>query len=93
MRTSYWITLAEAGSPTITLDGSVITGTLVGTAPNTCWVGYETANDFVYRADITSKVAGNGRTAAMASSARRALAAPRSSSRAISFLPGWTCTQ
>jgi hypothetical protein len=41
----------------LVLNGVPITGTLIGTGPDTCW---GRINSFSYRADVTSLVAGNG---------------------------------
>jgi hypothetical protein len=51
----YW-TYIGANQPSITVDGTDVTGTLVGTTPDTCWgIG----SNFAFRADITSLVPGN----------------------------------
>jgi hypothetical protein len=54
----YWATLGSVNtynSPT--LDGQEVDGELIGTSADTCW-GVQ--NNFVYRADVTSLVSGNG---------------------------------
>ena len=54
----YWATIGSHGiysSPT--LNGSSVNGELIGTGPDTCWGAL---NNFVYRADVTSVVDGNG---------------------------------
>jgi hypothetical protein len=52
----YWMTI---GGPddTITFAGTPLTGTLIATAPDTCWG--RAAGNFGYRADVTALVAGN----------------------------------
>ncbi len=53
----YWTVI---GTPydTVTLNGTTVTGTLIGTTGDTCWgIG----NNFMYRADVTALTAtGNG---------------------------------
>jgi hypothetical protein len=54
----YWATLGTANTYTNpTLDGFSVNGDLIGTSGDTCW-GVQ--NNFVYRAEITSLVTGNG---------------------------------
>jgi hypothetical protein len=53
----YWMTIGGADD-TLTVNGTPLTGTLYGTAPDTCWG--QPAGNFAYRADITAMVAGNG---------------------------------
>lgn len=56
----YWAVYGGDGDPDLTLDGDEVTGTLIGTADDTCWPLLEDASNRVYRADITSAVEGNG---------------------------------
>jgi hypothetical protein len=53
----YWMTI---GGPddTLTINGTPVTGTLIATAPDTCWG--RTAGNFAYRADVAAIVTGNG---------------------------------
>ena len=54
----YWATLGFANTYTRpTLEGQPTTGQLIGTTGDTGW---EVQNNFVYRADVTSLVNGNG---------------------------------
>lgn len=54
----YWATTGSANTFTSpTLDGIPVDGELIGVSGDTCW-GLQ--NNFVYRADVTSLVAGNG---------------------------------
>ena len=54
----YWATLGSANTYTTpTLSGQPVNGGLIGTSGDTCW-GVQ--HNFVYRADVTSIVAGNG---------------------------------
>jgi len=53
---AYWGTIGQEQN-TITIDGQTFTGTLVGTAPDTCW-GIGT--NFMLKADVSSVVTGNG---------------------------------
>ena len=53
---AYWGVIGQP-QPTITIDGIPFTGTLVGTTPDTCWsIGL----NFMFVADVSSHVAGNG---------------------------------
>lgn len=59
----YWITYAATGDDSITLEGNDVAGTLIGTGYDTCWPdedGGSTRRNFVYRADVTARVQGNG---------------------------------
>lgn len=54
----YWATLGTANTYTQpNLNGQPAPGQLIGTTGDTCW-GVQ--NNFVYRADVTSLVSGNG---------------------------------
>jgi hypothetical protein len=54
----YWATLGFANTYTLpTLDGQGAAGQLIGTTGDTCW-GVQ--NNFVYRANVTNLVSGNG---------------------------------
>jgi hypothetical protein len=54
----YWATLGTANTYTSpTLNGSPVNGNLIGTSGDTCW---GTQHNFVYRADVTHLVFGNG---------------------------------
>ena len=53
---AYWGVIG-AEMTTVTLDGTDLVGTLVGTTPDTCWnIGL----NFMYRADVTALITGNG---------------------------------
>ena len=56
----YWVTYGKTGSSTVKLDGADVPGTLIGTDEGTCWDEYPTFDNFVYRADVTAAVTGNG---------------------------------
>jgi len=56
----YWGMLDNGESPSLkslSFDGMPLTGTLVGSGPDTCW---GRVNSFAYRAEVTSLVSGNG---------------------------------
>jgi hypothetical protein len=53
----YWGTLGNDAFPTITFNGNPLTGSLIGSAGDTCW---GVPNNFVHRADVTSIVSANG---------------------------------
>jgi hypothetical protein len=54
----YWATLGSVNTYTSpTLNGALVQGQLIGTSGDTCW-GIQ--HNFVYRADVTSLVQGNG---------------------------------
>jgi hypothetical protein len=54
----YWATIGSANTFTSpTLDGAAVDGELIGVSGDTCW---GMANNFVYRADVTALVDGNG---------------------------------
>lgn len=54
----YWATLGSANTYTSpTLEGQPVNGDLIGTSGDTCW-GVQ--NNFVYRAEVTDIVTGNG---------------------------------
>ena len=54
----YWATIGSVKTFTSpTLDGAAVDGELIGVSGDTCW---GMANNFVYRADVTSLVDGNG---------------------------------
>lgn len=55
--TLYWMTIG-GGQDTITLDGTGVTGALVGQIGDTCW-GADPGNSF-YAADVSAIVTGNG---------------------------------
>lgn len=59
----YWATFGEPDAE-LSFEGNATTGTLIGSSANTCWgelphFDYTTALNRVYRADVTSRVAGN----------------------------------
>jgi hypothetical protein len=59
----YWATFGEPDAQ-VSFENNATTGTLIGTSGNTCWgelshFDYTTALNRVYRADVTSSVAGN----------------------------------
>lgn len=56
----YWVTYGVAGNPSIKLDGKTLTGALAGQSAGTCWQDFPTFQNFVYRADVTATVDGNG---------------------------------
>jgi hypothetical protein len=56
----YWVTYGTSGTSTIKLDGKTVNGTLAGHSAGTCWDDYPTWQNFVYRADVTATVDGNG---------------------------------
>jgi MYXO-CTERM domain-containing protein len=56
----YWVTYGVTGSGIVKLDGADITGTLIGRDEGTCWDEFPTFDNFVYRADVTAAVTGNG---------------------------------
>lgn len=57
----YWVVYGSPADATVTLDGTAITGTLIGTSAWTCWTKYMPAEvNRVYRADVGSMVTGNG---------------------------------
>ena len=54
----YWATLGSANTYTSPLlDGQPVPGDLIGTSGDTCW---NISNNFVYRADVTDRINGNG---------------------------------
>lgn len=54
----YWATLGNVNTYTSpTLEGQAVDGDLIGRSTDTCWGAQ---NNFVYRADVTSLVDGNG---------------------------------
>ncbi len=54
----YWATLGVANTYTLpTLNGQPVAGQLIGTTGDTCW---SVQNNFVYRANVTNLVSGNG---------------------------------
>lgn len=56
----YWVTYGVAGNAGIKLDGTTLTGSLAGQSAGTCWKQFPTFKNFVYRADVTAMVDGNG---------------------------------
>jgi len=61
----YWVIYGSAVDTTVTLNGTTVTGTVIGTDGSTCWVAAPTydlsaQNNVAYRADVTALVAGNG---------------------------------
>jgi len=61
----YWVIYGSALDTTVTLDGTTVTGTVIGTDGPTCWDPTPTydlsaQNNVAYRADVTALVAGNG---------------------------------
>src|SRR5262249_47023880 len=57
----------------ITLDDTVVTGTEIGRAGDTCW---DIGQNFVYRADVTAQVRGNGNYRLSSLLSSNAVAAP-----------------
>lgn len=54
----YWATLGSHGHFTgPSLNGQAVAGRLIGVSADTCW---GVSNNFVYRADVTELVGGNG---------------------------------
>jgi hypothetical protein len=56
----YWGMLDNGEDPLLkrlTFNGNAVTGTRIGTGPDTCW---GLSNSFTYRADVTRFVSGNG---------------------------------
>ncbi|MCA9529756.1 MAG: thrombospondin type 3 repeat-containing protein [Myxococcales bacterium] len=53
----YWASIGGP-HPTLTLNGQSVTGDFIGNAVDTCW--NLPAGNFVYRADVSSIVTGNG---------------------------------
>jgi hypothetical protein len=54
----YWATIGTANTYTSpTLEGTSVDGELIGTSGDTCWGAQ---HNFVYRADVTDLVSGNG---------------------------------
>lgn len=54
----YWATIGNVNTYTSpTLEDQAVEGNLIGTSADTCW---KVQNNFVYRADVTSLVDGNG---------------------------------
>jgi hypothetical protein len=47
----------EASLSQLSLNGTALTGTLIGSGPDTCW---GLSNSFTFRADVTPLVTGNG---------------------------------
>ena len=56
----YWVTYGVAGNSSIKLDGKTLTGALAGQSAGTCWEQFPTFQNFVYRADVSATVDGNG---------------------------------
>lgn len=56
----YWVTYGVAGNSSIKLNGKTLTGALAGQSAGTCWEQFPTFQNFVYRADVTGTVDGNG---------------------------------
>ena len=57
----YWAIVDVSEEPSFkggVFDGTSITGTLIGTDDDPCWIG--TTTTFAYRADVTALVPGNG---------------------------------
>ncbi len=52
----YWAVIG-APFPTLMFESTAVTAVEIGQTPDTCW---NIGNNFVYRADVTSLVAGNG---------------------------------
>jgi hypothetical protein len=52
----YWAVIGQA-FPALTLNGTAVTGTLIGQTGDTTW---NIGNNFEYRADVTALVSGNG---------------------------------
>jgi hypothetical protein len=57
----YWATIGTEGTfNSLLLNDETITGTLIGNSANTCWEGPAGLRNFVYRADVTDLVDGDG---------------------------------
>jgi len=61
----YWIINGAELDTTVVVDGTTVTGTVIGTAGDTCWdpladVDVSAQPNITYRADITAIVDGNG---------------------------------
>ena len=61
----YWIINGTELDTTVVLDGTTVTGTVIGTAGNTCWdprpdVDVSDQPNVTYRADVAAIVDGNG---------------------------------
>ena len=57
----YFVHYGTDGVDTLTIDGTPITGTLIGTSASTCWGDYTGAFNRVYRADVTALAKTNGK--------------------------------
>lgn len=61
----YWAIFGTPDDPTVTLDGTSVTGAVIGRGADTCW-GMDGrdylfgASNAVYRADVTALVSANG---------------------------------
>ena len=55
----YWMTIGGP-APVAYFKGTILTGALVGASRDTCWNVQQYGPNRVYRADVTSLVAGNG---------------------------------
>lgn len=53
----YWMTIGGPDAM-VTINGTPLNGTQIGTAPDTCWS--RAAGNFAYRADVAAVVTGNG---------------------------------
>lgn len=61
----YWAIYGATVDTEIAMDGTGVTGQLIGTVGDTCWVNqtmYQLAgqSNRVYRADVTARITGNG---------------------------------
>lgn len=56
----YWVTYGTDGQNTLTINGTAVTGALIGTSGSTCWGSYPDGVNRVYRADVTTLVKANG---------------------------------
>ncbi|NDJ62964.1 MAG: hypothetical protein GYB67_17725 [Chloroflexi bacterium] len=57
----YWATIGTTdGFANVTLNGNAVMGNNIGTAGETCWTDNAAEANFVYFADVTALVAGNG---------------------------------
>lgn len=58
----YWANIGYTnGYSTALLNNTAVPGTLIGTGGTTCWGTEENEENYVYRADVTSLISGNGK--------------------------------
>jgi hypothetical protein len=55
-----WATIGNDLYPELTLNNTPISGSLIGVSANTCWESPHFLQNYVYRADVTSRVDGGG---------------------------------